>query len=88
MRADKDENISTFENWEITYFVFTFRSFLWEQSCQKYQQFLNFEVTVTDMRYFIRSKCSLREKIWLDVASSLQVRTLILLREVGYLFYI
>ena len=46
------------------------------------------KVAVTDMRYFARSKfpkkLSLPEKFWLDMTSSLEIRKLILSREVGY----
>lgn len=42
----------------------------------------------TVMRYFARSKVSrgfVYKKCWLDIASSFQVKTVVLSREVGYL---
>ena len=48
------------------------------------------KAAAADMRYFARSKFSKslvhKKNFWLDMTSSLQVRILILSREVGYLF--
>ena len=54
----------------------------------KTEKYVAIIIETTVMRYFARSKVSrgfVYKKCWLDIASSFQVKTVVLSREVGYL---